>query len=90
MPKTENVIDILQDDDPGARRLISMEELARRWKCTPGFAARRLRQLGIRLVQVRVPLKAHLADVEQLEQALTTYLMPYGQAIDRNAKPHDH
>ena len=86
--ETVAVLDIMGPNDPEVRTLISVPELARHWKSTPAFALRRLRQGGVRLVGVRVTThrKVRLSDIEQLENELTTYILPSGSS----RKPPDH
>ena len=78
MREAETVTDILQADHPMVQSLPSVEEVARRWKATPEFTIRCLRQHGVRLVRVPACLRVHLADVEHLEELLTTHLKPLG------------
>jgi hypothetical protein len=77
MPEeTVTVIDILDLNDPEAESLMFIEDVARRWKTTPLFAARRLRENGVRLVRVPNRLRVRFRDVEALEKARTMYLSP--------------
>ena len=79
--ETETVTEIMQPDDPVVQSLPLIEEVARRWKATPEFTIRCLRQHGVRLVRVPASLRVHLADLEQLEDVLTTHLKPLRRNI---------